>query len=174
MIEIPENEIVWANNQHMFFVASAPENSDGHVNCSPKGGDCFLLDESHFYYADYTGSGIETVAHIKQNKRICIMFCSFDKVPKILRFHGQGSYISREDSEFNILKKKIPYHRSIRAFIKVKIERYQKSCGYGVPIMEFKKDRETLLKWADSKSDDELITYQVDNNTKSIDGLSGI
>ena len=74
----------WLLRQHVFFVATAPNASDGFVNCSPKGMDSFrVLDSRTVAYLDFVGSGVETIAHLKENERIIIMFCAFDGGPKI-------------------------------------------------------------------------------------------
>src|SRR5215203_4758410 len=84
----------WIEKQKMFFVATAPLSAEGHINCSPKGLDSFrILDERTVAYQDLTGSGIETIAHIRENKRIVIMFCAFNGPPKIVRLHGNGEAI---------------------------------------------------------------------------------
>ena len=77
--------------QHMFFVATAPLAAEGLINLSPKGLDSFrVLDDRTVAYVDLTGSGIETIAHTRENGRITIMFCAFDGRPRILRLYGRG------------------------------------------------------------------------------------
>ena len=84
----------WLQHQHVFFVATAPLSRDGHINCSPKGGDCFrIVDDSTVAYLDRTGSGVETIAHLRENGRIVLMFCAFAGPPKIVRLHGRGEFL---------------------------------------------------------------------------------
>src|SRR6516165_9651714 len=85
----------WLERQRVFFTATAPQDG-GHVNCSPKGGDCFrILGPRRVAYLDFTGSGIETIAHVKDNGRIVLMFCAFEGPPKIVRLHGVGKIVQR-------------------------------------------------------------------------------
>ena len=64
--------------QHVFFVATAPSGDGGHVNVSPKGYDTFaVLDRRTVAYLDLTGSGVETIAHLRDNGRITLMACAF-------------------------------------------------------------------------------------------------
>ncbi len=78
-------------DQHIFFVATAPLSGDGRVNLSPKGLDCFrVLDDHRVAYMDLISSGNETSAHTLENGRITFMFCSFTDKPNILRLYGKG------------------------------------------------------------------------------------
>ncbi|MEE8126428.1 MAG: pyridoxamine 5'-phosphate oxidase family protein [Nitrospirales bacterium] len=166
---------MWMYEQKMFFVATAPLNETGHVNCSPKGSDSFrVLDKNTVAYQDLTGSGIETISHINENGRIVIMFCAFAGQPKIVRLHGRGEAIFPDHSEYNSLRKLFPVKPGIRSIIRVNVNRICDSCGFGVPLMDFVSDRDTLDRWSSSKSDDELLVYQQERNAVSIDGLSGI
>jgi Pyridoxamine 5'-phosphate oxidase len=80
--------------QKMFFVASAPLAANGHINVSPKGLDCLrILGPTTIAYIDFTGSGIETVAHLRENGRLTLMFCAFQGPPRILRLRGRGEAI---------------------------------------------------------------------------------
>ena len=89
--EIGPAEAKFIEAQHMFFVATAPLAADGHVNLSPKGYTSFVqLDSKRVAYIDLGGSGIETHAHLRENGRICLMFCAFQGSPLILRLYGQG------------------------------------------------------------------------------------
>src|SRR3972149_2854535 len=84
--------------QHVFFVATAPLAADGHLNLSPKGLDTFaILGPREVAYLDLTGSGVETISHLRDNGRIVIMFCAFEGGPKILRLYGRGEVIEEED-----------------------------------------------------------------------------
>lgn len=165
----------WISNQKLFLVASAPLSADGHVNVSPKGLDTFrIIDETTVAYLDLTGSGIETIAHLKENKRVTIMFCAFDGPPKIVRLYGTGEVIDMKDEEYISLSALFPSHPGARAVIRIKLSRIADSCGYAVPLFDFKSDRDVLDKWALNKGDEGLIEYRKLKNEKSIDDLDGL
>src|ERR1043165_6539927 len=85
----------WIGEQRVFFVASAPLAAEGHVNCSPKGSDTFrVLGPLEVAYLDFTGSGAETAAHLRENGRIVIMFCAFEGEARIVRLHGKGTLVT--------------------------------------------------------------------------------
>src|SRR5258708_35586901 len=94
--ELDERLVRFIASQPVFFVATAPcldaAGGGGHVNVSPKGyRDTFaVLDPRTVAYVDLTGSGAETIAHLRQSGRITIMFCSFGRTPKILRIYRRG------------------------------------------------------------------------------------
>lgn len=156
--------------QKLFFTASAP--TEGRVNLSPKGIDTFrCIDPKTVAYLDLTGSGNETAAHLYENGRLTIMFCSFTEQPLILRLYGQGKAIRPrhpEWHEFYPLFEATPGERQI---IVLNIEAAQTSCGYGVPLYEFRQQRETLINWAEKKGDSGIEQYWHDKNQQSIDGL---
>jgi len=165
----------WIEKQKMFFVATAPLSPDQHINCSPKGLDSFrILNPCTVAYQDLTGSGIETIAHIRENKRILLMFCAFDGPPKIVRLHGDGEAITPDHEDFENLNSQFPYKRGTRAYILIKLNRISDSCGYSVPLYQFVKDRDVLDKWVDAKTDEQLKQYRLAKNTESIDGLKGL
>ncbi len=161
--------------QQVFFVATAPLSASGHVNLSPKGLDSFrILDGKTVAYADLIGSGIETVAHLKENQRIVLMFCAFEGAPKIVRLHGRGNVIEPGHDEFNSLAEHFPEFKAVRSFIRVDCTRISDSCGFGVPRYEFLGQRPQLPKWADDRSDAKLADYIQKKNASSIDGLPGL
>jgi len=165
----------WLQEQHMFFVATAPLSAEGHVNCSPKGGNCFrILGDLEVAYLDYTGSGAETAAHLRENGRIVLMFAAFDGRPNIVRLHGTGTYITPDDPRFAELSGLFPPNPGMRAVVHVQVERVSTSCGFSVPLMDFREDREVLNKWAASKGPDGLNEYRAEKNAVSIDGLPAI
>lgn len=165
----------WIAHQKIFFVATAPLSENGHVNCSPKGLDSFrILDERTVAYQDLTGSGVETIAHIKENKRIVIMFCAFDGPPKIVRIHGEGEVIEPDHPEFSVISKEFPERLGVRAYIKVNATRISDSCGYAVPLYEYKKDRDVLDKYAENKGEEGLKQYREEKNRLSLDDLEGL
>src|SRR5246127_5117383 len=114
----------WLSEQKIFFVATAPLSPEGHVNCSPKAGESFrVIDEQTVAYLDLTGSGVETVAHVKENERIVLMFCAFDGAPKIVRLHGRGEVIEPRNGDFERLKSIFSSSAGIRSIIKVHLTR---------------------------------------------------
>jgi hypothetical protein len=162
----------WIGEQRIFFVSTAPRSDSGHVNCSPKGGDTLrILNHSQVAYLDFTGSGIETIAHLQENGRIVVMFCAFAGPPKIVRLHGKGEVIYPVDADFSVLAALFAHARGARAIIRVNISRVSDSCGYSVPLYEFVRDRDALDKWVQSKTADELAEYRQKKNTVSIDGI---
>lgn len=159
-------------DQPMFFVATAPLDGDGHVNVSPKGADSLrVLDPQTVIYADLAGSGAETIAHLRDNGRITILWCSFGPKPRILRVFGQGEHLLPAHPEFTELADRFPTYKALRSIIRVKTERIADSCGFGVPEMKLIGQRSAMGDWADRKSPDDLLDYMHDMNTISIDGL---
>ena len=165
----------WIRARELLFVATAPLAGDGLVNCSPKGLDTFrIIDPLTVAYADLTGSGIETAAHLRENGRIVVMFCAFDGPPKIVRLHGKGEYLVPTSRQFQLLSPEFNQERGIRGITKISVARISDSCGYGVPNYKFLGQREPLTQWAVRKSDEELAEYVRQNNSQSLDGLPGI
>src|SRR6478672_3866037 len=172
---IDEKLRAWLSAQKVFFVATAPLSAEGHVNCSPKDGESFrVIDERTVAYLDLTGSGVETIAHVKENERIVLMFCAFTGGPKIVRLHGLGTIIEPNHPEFDQIRALFPPTIGIRSFIKVHLNRISDSCGYGVPLYEFRGHRSQLEAWAEHQGEDSLFEYRVKHNSRSIDALQGI
>jgi len=164
----------WIGQQHMFFVATAPLATDGYVNTSPKGLDCLrIVDPRQVAYLDVTGSGAETLAHVRENGRIVLMFCAFTGPPKIVRLHGKGTVITKSSPDWLLWCSKFPPAVALRSVIVVNIARVSDSCGYGVPKMDFKEDRDAMSRWAATKGA-ALPAYRLEKNTKSIDGLPAL
>ena len=161
--------------QQMFFVATAPLSAEGHVNLSPKGLDSFaILDDQTVVYADLIGSGVETVAHIRENGRIVMMFCAFDGEPNIIRLHGRGEVIPPHHPDFDSLQELFPHYTALRSFIRVTCDRIADSCGWGVPLYEFQGQRSQYIDFTNKTGVDGVREYQAQNNRESIDGLPGI
>ena len=161
--------------QHVFFVATAPSTADGHVNVSPKGLDSLrILDARTVAYLDLTGSGVETIAHLRDKGRITIMFCAFEGPPKIVRLYGWGEVLVPGHPDFASLAARFPTHAGTRSVIRVAVERIADSCGYGVPRYRYEGERQQLLDWAVRKGPEGLVTYRRANNAHSIDGLPGL
>lgn len=156
--------------QKIFFTATAPE--EGRVNLSPKGMDTFrCIDERTVCYLDLTGSGNESAAHLRQNGRMTIMFCSFDRKPLILRLYGRGEVITRTDGVWGDYHAHLPYLPGERQIIALHVESVQTSCGYAVPIYAFEEERPTLVEWSEKKGEAGLRQYWQQENTTSIDSL---
>jgi len=164
------------SRQHVFFVATAPLAGDGLVNLSPKGqdGTFAVLDRSTFAYLDLVGSGIETVAHLRENGRIVVMFCAFEGPPRIVRLHGRGDVVAPGDPEWDSLADLFPARPGRRAVVRVAVERVADSCGYGVPLMRVEGERTRLAEWAEDKGEEGLAEYVAANNSESLDGLPGL
>ena len=169
---IDESLKEFISRQQMFFVATAPLADDGLINVSPKGLDSLrVLDDQTVAYADLTGSGVETISHVKENGRIVLMFCAFEGPPRIVRIHGTGDAIEPHDEEFESLRARFDDYPGVRSIIRIRASRISDSCGYGVPLYSYEGERDQLSRWADRKGPDGLERYQRDNNTESLDGL---
>lgn len=163
-------------SQPVFFVATAPLGADGHVNLSPKGleGTFAVVDDRTVAYLDLTGSGVETIAHLRENGRIVVMFCAFDGPPRIVRLYGTGSVTPADDPAF--AERAAPFKDlpGARSVITVTVDRIADSCGYAVPRMRYEADRDQLITWAERKGPDGIAAYHADRNATSIDGLPGL
>jgi hypothetical protein len=173
--DITDELAKWISAQRIFFVATAPLSPEAHINCSPKGGDSFrVLGPLEVVYHDYTGSGIETAAHVRENQRITIMFCAFQGPPRIVRLYGRGTVVGPDDPRFAAYNALLPPNAGTRAFIHVALTRVADSCGYAVPFFEYRGERDALDKWAKAKSPEQLDAYRAAKNRESIDGLPGV
>ncbi|MDJ0659357.1 MAG: pyridoxamine 5'-phosphate oxidase family protein [Crocosphaera sp.] len=163
--------IHFIEEQKMFFTATAP--TEGRINLSPKGIDTFrCLNEQTVGYLDLTGSGNETSAHLEENGRMTIMFCSFSEKPLILRLYGQGKVIRPRDKKWSELADHFPTYEGERQIIILTVTSVQTSCGFGVPIYEHQKNRDTLIEWAKKKGETGIYDYWQQKNQESIDGLA--
>ncbi len=175
----------WISRQALYFVATAPSGSDGHVNLSPKGpiGTLRVLDDHTVAYLDFVGSGAETIAHLRDNGRIVVMLCAFEGPPRILRLHGRGEVVAPDDPRFAELLARCEFNEPAasdarRTIIVVDVTRIADSCGYGVPLMSYEGKREHMDAWAAKRlrthGPDALIEYQREKNATSIDGLPAL
>ena len=165
----------WIERQPMWFVATAPLAADGHVNVSPRGLDSFsVLGPTRVAWVDFTGSGIETVAHLRENGRVCLMFASFDAEPRIVRLHGTGRVSLPGESEFDEVVSRHPLNPSTRAVITVDLTRVSDACGWGVPLMEPVGERDTIRRAAEKAGPEAMATYRAGKNALSLDGLPGL
>jgi len=161
--------------QKMFFVGTAPRSDDGHVNLSPKGYDSFrILGPNKVAYLDLGGSGIETLAHVRENGRITIMFCAFEGKANILRLYGKGEVTNFEEPGFAEKLALFPKFPKARSVITVDVDRIQDSCGWGVPFYEFKSERDQLVRTNEHRTQEEWSTRRYTGNAQSIDGLPGL
>jgi hypothetical protein len=162
--------------QPMFFVATAPSGAQGRVNVSPKGmsGTFAVLGGHRVAYLDWHGSGAETIAHLRENGRITLMFCAFDGPPKIVRLHGHGRAFLTGDPEAEPLLAHFPDApdtHAVRTVVDVRVERVSDSCGYAVPLMSYQGDRDLLVRAHERRTDADLADYRKVKNAASIDGL---
>lgn len=173
--ELTPQLIEFIEDQKLFFVGTAPLNDVGHINISPKGTDSLrVLDPSTVAYLDLTGSGVETIAHVKENKRMVMMFCAFAGKPMILRLHGQASVVETRDPDFQLLSTRFPAAPGIRSIIKLEVSRIADSCGWNVPLLSFEGERDYYEKFAAHLGDDGIRKGQLEANMQSIDGLPGL
>jgi hypothetical protein len=174
----------WIENQSMFFVGTAPVGEDGHINVSPKGpiGSLRVIDEQTVAYLDIVGSGAETIAHLRENGRIVVMFCAFQGPPRILRLHGRGEVVVPSDERFEALLAK-GFHEpqaaeARRALILVHVSRVADSCGYGVPLLAYEGERPhsdlSTAKRLRVEGPGAMRNYEAKHNRVSIDGLPAL
>ena len=161
--------------QRIFFVATAPLGAGGHVNVSPKGYDSLaVIDERTIAYLDLGGSGAETLAHVRENGRITLMFCAFEGPANVLRLHGRGRAVTFGEAGFAQLKALFPTFERARAVIVVDVDRIADSCGWGVPFFEFKGEREQLKRYVDHRPFEEWAERRYASDALSIDGLPAL
>lgn len=173
--ELNESQQKFIAAQSLFFVASAPLSGDGHVNLSPKGLDSFrVLGPKDVAWLDLVGSGAETIAHLRENGRLTILFCAFSGAPKILRLYGRGEVHRPGGPRFDELAEQLPKHPGCRSIIRCEIQRVSESCGYGIPKMELVAERRQLHDWCDRKGAEGIQDYIASKNRVSIDGLPAV
>lgn len=161
--------------QHIFFVATAPLAASGRVNLSPKGLDTLrVLGANEVAYLDYVGSGAETIAHLRENGRITLMFCAFEGPPKIVRVYGRGEVVEPSDESFPELRRAFSSETEARSVIRIFVERVSDSCGFGVPLYSLEGERSQLAAWAERKGEAGMRAYQMEKNVRSIDGLPAL
>lgn len=173
--EIRPDHAAWLAEQPVFFVATAPSGDAGHVNVSPKGYDTFrMLGPKRVAFLDLTGSGAETIAHVRDNGRITFMFCSFGPKPRVLRLQGTGTAVLPGEDGFAELAALFPEEPGTRAVITAELDRVATSCGYGVPVATGFERRDTLDEWAERKGPEGLAAYHAKHNAVSVDGLPAL
>jgi hypothetical protein len=170
--EITSDLAAWMGAQKLFFVATAPLAGEGHVNLSPKGLDSFrVLGPREVAYLDLTGSGAETMAHLRENGRITVMFCAFEGPPRILRLFGRGQAHALGSETFHALQSRFPELPGARAIVRIEVDQVRTSCGWGVPLYATVADRALLPEWSGKKGDEGLEAYRQEKNRLSLDGL---
>ena len=166
----------WIKQQDMFFIATAPLSGDGSVNLSPKGMDTLrVLDEHTLAFLDAGGSGIETIAHLRENGRIVVMMCAFQDPPVIHRFHGRGSVLLPGDEGFDSLE--ALFDRSelgVRAIVCIDVTRVSDACGFGVPLYDFKAQRTQMANDLKNVGRDRFVEQFTELWATSIDGVPGL
>ena len=168
--QLNDSHIEFIQQQKLFFTATAPQS--GRINLSPKGMDTFrILSPNKVAYLDLTGSGNETAAHIAENGRVTIMFCSFMENPLILRLYGQGEVITPRHPQWQATLESFQSIAGMRQIIVQHIDSIQTSCGYAVPLYSYEGERDTLERWAEKKGEQGIQQYWQDRNQTSIDGL---
>lgn len=173
--EIDPHLSEFIQQQHVFFVATAPLSEKGHINVSPKGLDSLrILGPRTVGYLDVIGSGVETIAHAKENGRIVLMFCAFQGPPSILRLHGRVRVVRPQDPQFSEFAAQFPSQEGTRSIIVVDVTRISTSCGYAVPLMKYEGDRTQYKAWTQKKGSEGLKIYVREKNARSIDGLTGL
>jgi len=182
--ELDDRLRAFIERQPVFFVGTAPSGSEGHINVSPKGGKGLfrVTGPRGFAYVDLMGSGVETIAHLRENGRIVVMFASFEGPPKILRLHGRGRVVQQADDEFaarlDEFEVGAEQRPAVRSIILVDVTRVADACGFVVPVMAYQGERDQLYRYADNRirteGDDAVRAYTDANNAASIDRLSGL
>ncbi len=168
-------QIEFIRAQKLFFVGTAPLSADGHVNISPKGMDSFaVLDPTTVAYLDVTGSGVETIAHVKENGRLVIMFCAFEGSPLILRLHGTARVVEAGDPAFAELRPHFGELPGVRSIIQLDVTRIADSCGWNVPLYDYAGTRDYYQNFADKLGPQGMRAGQLAANMESIDGLTGL
>lgn len=168
--EIPKKLQEFIKQQPLFFVGTA--RSTGSVSVSPKGMDTFrIINSNQIVWLNLTGSGNETAAHLMKNDRMTVMFCAFEGKPLILRLYGKAKIYHPEDVKFKENSTLFPNYLGERQIIVMHVDKVQTSCGFGVPLMDFKEERTQLHAWTKNKGEEGVKKYWKERNSKSIDGF---
>ena len=165
--QLGDKHIEFIHAQHLYFVGTA--GGEGLVNVSPKGMDSFrVIDSGRVAWLNLTGSGNETAAHVLENGRMTVMFCSFDKQPLILRLYGQAAVVHPRDDQWHELAPLFPEYTGARQIFDLQLELVQTSCGYAVPFYELQGERPTLTKWTDGHGTSGIKQYWQERNAVSL------
>jgi hypothetical protein len=165
--KLDDKHMAFIREQHLYFVGTA--GAEGYVNVSPKGMDSFrIIDDATVAWLNLTGSGNETAAHVLENGRMTVMFCSFDKQPLIMRLYGLATAVHVRDGRWDELSALFPVYTGARQIFVLDLELVQTSCGYAVPYYKLQGERPTLAKWADNRGVSGIQDYWAEKNTKSL------
>lgn len=171
LAEISETLQTFIEEQRVFFVGTAPR--EGRINVSPKGSDSLrVVSSKRVLWLNLTGSGNETAAHVAENGRMTIMFCSFTEKPLILRLYGQARAVHPRDADWQALRSLFASVIGARQVIDMEVDLVHTSCGWGVPICEYVSERQKLQEWADGKGTEGIMQYWLEKNSATIDGKS--
>lgn len=166
---LSDKHIEFITEQQLFFVGTA--GAEGSVNISPKGLDSFrVIDAQTVVWLNLTGSGNETAAHVLENQRMTVMFCSFDRHPLILRLYGRATACHPRDLRWTKFSDLFPHYDGARQFFELSVDMVQTSCGYAVPHFEFQGARPTLEKWTEKRGRQGVLDYWERSNQVSLDG----
>ncbi len=167
--ELQSEHMEFIQAQHLYFVGTA--GAEGRVNVSPKGMDSFrIVNPNQVAWLNLTGSGNETAAHVLENRRMTVMFCSFDKQPLILRLYGEADVIHPRDAAWQESVGMFPEIAGARQIFLLHLDLVQTSCGFAVPHYQYQGERTTLKKWAETKGQEGVAQYWSEKNTESLDG----
>ena len=159
--------------QQVFFTASAAP--DARVNVSPREIGCLrVLGPNAVAYLDRTGSGNETAAHLRADGRLTIMFCAFEGSPMIMRLYGQGRVLHRGGEDYaRLLAEEFAGNEPLgaRQIVVLDVDLVQTSCGFGVPLFDYRGGRPSLDRWSQAKGEAGLDAYRREKNARSLDGL---
>lgn len=166
-------DVEFLRAQRLFFTASATDTS--RVNVSPRSTEHLrVIDAGRVAYLDLTGSGNETAAHLHADGRLTLMACAFEGAPGILRLYGRGRVLHRSGPEYAALVRDAYEGREpagARQAILLEVELVQRSCGYGVPLLDYRGERDILPRWAEARGPEGVAAYQAEHNRESLDGL---
>ena len=167
---IADDQKAFIEAQQIFFVATAA--AEGRVNLSPKGMDSLrVMSRNRVLWRNVTGSGNETAGHLLQNPRMTLMWCSFDTRPLILRLYGTARAIHAADPGFAALNALFPPDPGARQVYDMTVDLVQTSCGYAVPLMDYREERPVLRKWSADKGPEAIRAYWAEKNRETIDGF---
>ncbi len=163
------DHIEFIQQQPLYFVATAP--TEGRINLSPKGYDSLrVVAPDRILWLNLTGSGNETAAHLLEDNRMTLMFCSFGKKPLILRTYGTACAIYPDQDTWAEAYGHFPQSGGARQIFDLKVELVHTSCGFGVPMMDLTEHRGQLERWIEKKGPEGIAQYQQERNQVSLDG----
>ena len=166
---LEDEHMQFISRQQLFFVGTA--GAEGRVNISPKGMDSFrVLASDRVAWLNLTGSGNESAAHVLENGRMTIMFCSFERQPLIMRLYGVARPTHPWDQRWQELVQMFPAYPGARQVFEMELDLVQTSCGYAVPHYEYRSERDTLVRWSEKRGQSGLENYWRERNAVSLDG----